>query len=73
MNFMSIIVLSDPKLTSPVNFSNFQREENFSFSEFLDVSMRKEQQQPTWLINFAKNLLGHTLRIKTTSFKVLAS
>ena len=36
MSFMSIIVLLDPKLTPPrVNFSNFQGEENFSFSKFL--------------------------------------
>ena len=46
--FISRIILSDPKLTSPVNFSDFQAEENF-----LDVSMRKEQQQPPWLINLA--------------------
>ena len=33
---MSRIVLLDPKLTPPhINFSNFQAEENFSFSKFL--------------------------------------
>ena len=32
--FMSRFVLFDPKLTPLVNFSNFQAEENFSFSKF---------------------------------------
>ena len=46
INFMSSIVLSDPKLRSPVNFSNFQTVFSFlTFLTFLDVSMRKEQQQ----------------------------
>ena len=44
--FMSRIVLSDPKLTSAVNFNYFEAEENFFVSTFLDVSMRKEQEEP---------------------------
>ena len=34
-------------------------------SKFWDVSMRKEQQQPPWLINFAKIWSEHVLKIKT--------
>ena len=33
-NFMSRTVLSDPKLTSPVSFNNFQTEKTFLFSVF---------------------------------------
>ena len=62
---MSRIVLFDPKLTPYVNFSNFQAEENFSFSKFWDVSLRKVQQQPSWLTNFAKIWSEQVLKIKT--------
>ena len=57
---MSRVVLFDPKLTSHVDFSNFQAEEYFSnFQNFLYVSMRKEQQQPPdWssLLKFGQNM-----------------
>ena len=33
-NFMSRTVLSDPKMTSPVSFSNFQTKEFFLFQYF---------------------------------------
>ena len=48
-----------------VNFSNFQVEEFFHFVNFWNVSMRKEQQQPPWLINFVKIWSEHVLKIKT--------
>ena len=52
---MSRIVLLDPKFTPHVNLGNFQAEEIFfHFQNFWDISMRKKQQQPPWLINFAK-------------------
>ena len=45
--FMCRIALLDPKLTSHVNFNNFQEEKNFfHFQNIWDISMTKEQQQP---------------------------
>ena len=35
--------------------------------------MRKETQQPPWLINFAKILSEHVLRIKSESHRFLNS
>ena len=44
------IVLVDPKLTPHVNFSNFQAEENFSFSKFLG-RLNKKRAAATPLID----------------------
>ena len=72
--FTSRIIFLDPKLTSPhVNFSNFQVEEIFSFCRFWDLLMRKEQQQPPRLINFAKIWSEHVLKINTESHNIWAS
>ena len=64
---MSRFVFFDRKLTSHVNFSNFQAEEvfHFHFQNFGDVSIRKEQQQPCSLTNFDKIWSEHVLKIKT--------
>ena len=73
--FMSRISFLHPKLTPPpnVNFSNFQVEEIFSFCKFWDPLMRKEQQQPPRLINFAKIWSEHVLMINTESHNIWAS
>ena len=72
--FMSRIIFLDPKLTSPqVNFSNFQMEEIFSFCKFWDLLMRKQQQQPPRLINFAKIWSEHVLKINMESHNIWAS
>ena len=72
--FMSRIIFLDPKLTPPhVNFSNFQVEEFFSFCKFGDLLMRKEQQQPPRLINFAKIWSEHVFKINTESHNIWAS
>ena len=55
-----------PKV-DPCQFQQFQAQEFFHFVNFWDVSMRKEQQQPLWLINFAKIWSERVLRIKTKS------
>ena len=48
------------KIDPHVNFSNFQAEENFfHFQNFLDISTRKEQQEPPdWsiLLKFGQNV-----------------
>ena len=51
---MSKIDLLDPKLTPYVNFSNFQAEENFSFSKFLRRLNEKRATATPRFINFAK-------------------
>ena len=56
-----------------VNFSNFQVEEFFSFCKFWDFLMRKEQQQPPRLINFAKIWSEHVFKINTESHNIWAS
>ena len=76
--FMSRISFLHPKLPPPppppnVNFSNFQVEEIFSFCKFWDPLMRKEQQQPPRLINFAKIWSEHVLTINTESHNIWAS
>ena len=73
--FMSRIVILDPKLTGPpCQFQQFpSRGKLFHFVNFWDLSMRKEQQQPPWLINFAKIWSEHVLKIKTKNHKVWAS
>ena len=73
--FMSRIIFLDPKLTPPpnVNFSNFQVEEIFSFCKFWDFLMRKEQQQPPRLINFAKIWSEHVFKINMESHNIWAS
>ena len=69
--FMSRIVLLGPKLTSHVNFSNFQVEENFFlFKIFEDVPMRIEQQQPPLSTNFTRICSKHVLKIKIESHQV---
>ena len=70
--FMSKIIFLDPKLTPHVNFSNFQVEEIFSFCKFWDLLMRKEQQQPPRLINFAKIWSEHVLKINTERHDIWA-
>ena len=58
----------------PCQFQKFSsRGKFFHFQNFWDVSMTKEQQQPPWLINFAKIWSECALRIKTKSHQVSAS
>ena len=46
---------SRPKIDPPYQFQQLSSRGNFfHFQNFWDVSMMKEQQQPPWLINFAK-------------------
>ena len=78
--FMSRSVLPDPKLTPPppppnFNFSNFQKSRGkfFHFVNFWDLLMRKEQQQPPRLINFAKIWSEYVLKINTESHNIWAS
>ena len=71
--FMSRIVLLDPKLT-PMSISAISKlRKIFHFVNFWDVLMRKEQQQPPRLINFAKIWSEHVLKINTESHNVRAS
>ena len=66
MSFYVQIRSSWPKIDHPCKFQQFPRREKFfHFVNFRDVSMRKEQQQPPWLINFAKIWSEHVLKIKT--------
>ena len=65
---------SRPKIDPPCQFQQFSsRGKFFHFQNFWDVSMTKEQQQPPWLINFAKIWAECALRIKTKSHQVSAS
>ena len=61
--FMSRIVLLDLKLTPMSISAIFKQIKIFHFQNFWDVSMVKQQQQPFWLINFAKIWLERVLRI----------
>ena len=62
---MSRIALFDPELLTPhINFTNIQAEENFNLFRRLD---EKRAAATPWLINFAKILSEHVLRIKTKS------
>ena len=70
---MPRVVLLDPKLSPHVNFSNLEAEEIFHFQNFWDVSMRKEQQQPSCYITFAKIWSERVLKIKTKSNQVWAT
>ena len=72
---MCRIVLFDPKLTpTPMSILAILRQRKiFHFQHFLDISMTKEQQQPPWLINFAKTYSERVLQIQNTSYKVRAS
>ena len=64
---------SRPKVDPLCQFQQFPSGGIFHFLNFWDVSMRKEQQQSRWLINFAKIWSEHVLRIKNKSHKVWAS
>ena len=65
---------SRPKIDPPCQFQQFlSRGKFFHFQNFWDVLMTKEQQQPPWLINFAKIWSECALRIKTKSHQVSAS
>ena len=64
MSFYVQIRSFRPKIDPYVNLSNFQAEEIFHFQNFWDVSMRKEQQEPHQLTNFAKIWPEHVLKIK---------
>ena len=67
--FVSRIVLLYPKL-SPCQCQKYSSwGKFFHFQSFWNVSMRKERQQPPWLINFAKIWSEHVLKIKTKSQK----
>ena len=69
--FMSRIVLLDPKLTPPPR--QFQQlSSTGKFFIFKIFGMRKEQQQPPWLINFAKIWSEHVLRNKNYNSQVWA-
>ena len=58
----------------PMSISAISKQRKiFHFVNFWDVSMRKEQQQPLGLINFAKVWSEHILKINTESHKVWAS
>ena len=71
--FISTTVLLEPKLTPlpPPSLCQFQqfpsRGQFFHFVNFWDLLMRKEQQQPPRLINFAKIWSEHVLKINTES------
>ena len=53
--FTSIMVFLDPKLTPPCQFQQFSsRGKFFHFQNSWDITMRKEQHQPSWLINFSE-------------------
>ena len=54
--FMSRIVLLDPKLTLHVNFSNFQAEENFSFSKCLGHLNEKRAAATPLIDQFSKSV-----------------
>ena len=65
---------SRPKIDPPCQFQQFSNiGKIFHFQNFWDVSMRKEQQQPPWLTNFAKMWPKGVSRIKTRSHQVWAS
>ena len=65
---------SRPKIDPPCQFQQFSSiGKIFHFQNFWDVSMRKEQQQPPWLTNFAKMWPKGVSRIKTESHQVWAS
>ena len=65
---------SRPKIDPPCQFQQFSSiGKIFQFQNFWDVSMRKEQQQPPWLTNFAKMWPKGVSRIKTKSHQVWAS
>ena len=58
---------------SQCQFSNFQAENFLHFQNVLDVSMRKEHQQPPWLINVSKISSKNVLWINTKSHKAWTS
>ena len=65
---------SRPKIDPPCQFQQFSSiGKIFHFQNFWDVSMRKEQQQPPWLTNYAKMWPKGVSRIKTKSHQVWAS
>ena len=65
---------SRPKIDPSCQFQEFSSiGKIFHFQNFWDVSMRKEQQQPPWLTNFAKMWPKGVSRIKTKSHQVWAS
>ena len=65
---------SRPKIDPSCQFQQFSSTGKIShFQNFWDVSMRKEQQQPPWLTNFAKMWPNSVSRIKTKSHQVWAS
>ena len=73
IRFDYLYILLDPKLT-PMSISTiFKQNKIFHFQNFWDVSMEKQQQQPLWLINFAKIWSECALRIKTKRHQVSAS
>ena len=65
---------SRPKIDPLCQFQQFSSiGKIFHFQNFWDVSMRKEQQQPPWLTNFAEMWPKGVSRIKTKSYQVRAS
>ena len=74
LGFYVQIRSSWPKIDPSCQFQQFSyRGKFFHFPNFWDVSMRKEQQQPPWQINFAKIWSECALKIKTKSHQVWAS
>ena len=74
MNFYVQNRSSRPKIEPPCQFQQFWcMGKIFHFQNFWDASMRKEQQQPPWLTNFAKMWPKGVSRIKTKSHQVWAS
>ena len=65
---------SRPKIDPPCQFQQFPSiGKIFHFQNFWEVLMRKEQQQPPGLTNFAKIWPKGVLEIKTKSHQVWAS
>ena len=60
------------KLTPMSISAIFKQTKNVSFSKFLRLSMRKEQQQPPCFTNFAKIWPVRVLRVKTRGHQVCA-
>ena len=73
MSFYAQIRSFRYKIEPHVNFNNFQKEENFSFSKFLECVDEKRAAATPLLTNFAKIWSEHVLKIKTKSHKVWAS